>query len=145
MSNWKNSVTFAVCFQLDHMKFIKSHIGSLVLLTVSIVLLTIAVQAIKQEWVHPRVWQIIVFYFGLMLVSGQLIQFLLKQSKENSAAIVLGATIFRFLASLIFIAVCLFTKIDNKILFFADFFVIYLLYLLFDIYSLIANLRPHSK
>ena len=80
-----------------------------------------------------------------MLLSGQLIQFLLKQSEENSVAITLGATILRFLASLIFIAIVLFTKLDAKILFFADFFVIYLLYLLFDIYSLITNLRPHSK
>ncbi|GGF46651.1 hypothetical protein [Echinicola rosea] len=127
------------------MKFIKSHIGSLLMLTIFVVLLTVVVQYLKPDWVHSSVWQIIIFYFGLMLVSGQLIQFLLKQSRENSVAILMGATIIRFLASLIFIAICLFTEIDNKILFFADFFIIYLLYLLFDIYSLIANLRPHSK
>ncbi|MBD8488321.1 hypothetical protein IFO69_06140 [Echinicola sp. CAU 1574] len=127
------------------MKLLKSHTVSLVLLTLAIVLLTLLVQFAWPTLIHGRIWQIIIFYFGLMLLSGKLIQFLLKQSEENSVAIVLGATILRFLASLIFIAICLFTKIDNKILFFADFFVIYLLYLLFDIYSLITNLRPHSK
>ncbi|GGZ23196.1 hypothetical protein GCM10007049_15110 [Echinicola pacifica] len=127
------------------MKILKSHIGSLIIVTGAIVLLTLLVQYFQPGWIHSRIWQVIIFYFGLMLLSGQLIQFLLKQSEENSVAIVMGATIIRFLASLIFIAICLFTEIDNKILFFADFFVIYLLYLLFDIYSLIANLRPHSK
>lgn len=127
------------------MKLMKSHMGSLIALTVLVVLLTLLVQQLKSEWVHSRVWQVIIFYFGLMLVSGQLIQFLLKQSEENSVQIALGATVFRFLASLIFIAICLFLKIDNKILFFANFFVVYLLYLLFDIYGLITNLRPHSK
>ncbi|UCS94094.1 hypothetical protein KZP23_03405 [Echinicola marina] len=127
------------------MRFIKSHIGSLVVLTLFIVVLTLMLQYFLPSLIHPRVWQIIIFYFVLMLLSGQLIQFLLKQSEENSVAITLGATILRFLASLIFIAIVLFTKLDAKILFFADFFVIYLLYLLFDIYSLITNLRPHSK
>ncbi|AWW33115.1 hypothetical protein DN752_09420 [Echinicola strongylocentroti] len=117
----------------------------MVLLTILVTVMTLLVQFVKPEWVHSSVWQIIIFYFGVMLVSGQLIQFLLKQSKENSVAILMGATIIRFLASLIFVAICLFAKIDNKILFFANFFMIYLLYLLFDIYSLIANLRPHSK
>jgi len=127
------------------MKIIKSHIGSLVLLTVLVVVLTLLVKYFMPEWVHGRIWQVIIFYFGLLLVSGLLIQFLLKQSKENSVNLALGATVFRFFANLIFIAVCLFLKIDNKILFFANFFVVYLLYLLFDIYSLITNLRPHSK
>ncbi|WP_186753887.1 hypothetical protein [Echinicola salinicaeni] len=127
------------------MRFIKSHVGALVVLTLFIVVLTLILQYFLPNVIHPRVWQIIIFYFVLMLLSGQLIQFLLKQSEENSVAITLGATILRFLASLIFIAIVLFTKLDAKILFFADFFVIYLLYLLFDIYSLITNLRPHSK
>ncbi|GAB4107607.1 hypothetical protein GCM10028791_00530 [Echinicola sediminis] len=127
------------------MKILKSHVGSLVILTGIVVLLVFLIQYLMPDWVHSRVWQVIIFYFGLMLVSGQLIQLLLKQSKDNSVNIALGATVFRFLASLIFIAICLFLKIDNKILFFANFFVVYLLYLLFDIYSLITNLRPHSK
>lgn len=57
----------------------------------------------------------------------------------------LGAIGIRLLGSIGFVAVMLFLGQENLILFVINFFVVYLFYLLFDIYMLIANLRPNSK
>ncbi|WP_228527708.1 hypothetical protein [Pararhodonellum marinum] len=100
---------------------------------------------LKPEWVHTKFWEIILFYGLLTLFSGLLIQYLIKISKENFASILLLGTIIRFLASIVFIGVLLYLGVENLILFVVNFFVVYLLYLLFDIYALITNLRPHSK
>jgi hypothetical protein len=96
-------------------------------------------------WIHEKVNMIIWFYFGLTLVSGLFTLYLLKINKENSVPILLGAGLIRLLASLMFFFLILWSGTGNLLWFVVDFFVIYLLYLLFDIYTFITNLRPHSK
>ncbi len=128
------------------MKIFQSQTAQLVAFSILVIGLALLMQQIIQpSWVHDKVWQIIGFYFGLVLLSGLLTQYLIKSSKDNSVNAVLGATVFRFLASLLFITVFIWRGVDEIVLFVVNFFVIYLLYLLFDIYGLIANLRAHSK
>src|SRR5690606_41332139 len=71
--------------------------------------------------------------------------YLLEISKENSVMILLGLGVLRVTASLAFIFLILWTGVGNILWFVVDFFMIYLLYLLFDIYTFITNLRPHSE
>lgn len=97
------------------------------------------------NWIHSSVWKILSFFALLTWLTGTFVHYLIKLSKENSPNILLGATALRFLASLGFIVIYLFLNVENIILFVANFFIIYLFYLIFDIYGLIANLRPHSK
>jgi hypothetical protein len=118
----------------------------LLLFTALIAFLAWAVGSLgKPDWVHPKIWEIILFYLILTGLSGLLIQYLIKISKENFASILLLGTILRFLASIVFVGIALYQGVENLILFVVNFFVVYLLYLLFDIYALITNLRPHSK
>ncbi|MCH7402543.1 hypothetical protein ACFOUP_17690 [Belliella kenyensis] len=100
---------------------------------------------IQPTWVHDTIWKILSFFALLTWVTGAFVQYLMKISKENSSNILLGATAIRFMASLGFVVIFLLLDIENIILFVVNFFVIYLFYLIFDIYGLIANLRPHSK
>jgi hypothetical protein len=81
----------------------------------------------------------------LTWLTGIFTHYLLSISKENSVNILLGAIGIRLLGSIGFVAVMLLLGQENLILFVINFFVIYLFYLLFDIYMLIANLRPNSK
>ncbi|MDN3668571.1 hypothetical protein QWY93_04440 [Echinicola jeungdonensis] len=128
------------------MKIFQSQTGQLVVYSVFVIGLALFIQQIIQpQWVHDKIWQIIGFYFGLVLLSGLITQKLIKSNKENSVNAILGATVFRFFASLLFITVFIWRGVDDIVLFVVNFFVIYLLYLLFDIYGLIANLRAHSK
>lgn len=96
-------------------------------------------------WVHENAGTVVLFYFVLTLITGLLSQYLLKLSKENSVPILLGVGLIRLLASLGFVFIFLWRGTENILWFVVDFFTIYLLYLLFDIYAFITNLRPRSK
>lgn len=97
------------------------------------------------HWVHNTVWTILSFFIIFTWLTGMFSHYLLELSKDNSVNILLGATAVRFLASIGFVAIMLFLGQDNLILFVVNFFIIYFFYLLFDIYMLMANLRPISK
>lgn len=100
---------------------------------------------IMPEWVHATMWIILSFFVLLTWLTGMFSHYLLELSKENSVNILLGAMAIRFLASIGFVATLLFLGTENLILFVVNFFVIYFFYLLFDIYTLISNLRPNSN
>lgn len=91
------------------------------------------------------IWTI--FYF--MVIMSYLVSFLAlwlyKKSPENFLQIKLLGMVIRILASLTFIAVIVWPGEENIILFIANFFVLFLFYLIFDIYTFISNLRPISK
>ncbi|EOZ92250.1 hypothetical protein A33Q_4343 [Indibacter alkaliphilus LW1] len=96
-------------------------------------------------WIHEKVWIILSFFVLLTWMTGMFTQYLMEISKENSVNILLGAIGIRLLASIGFVAIMLVLKVENIIWFVVNFFIIYFFYLLFDIYGVIANLRPNSK
>lgn len=122
-------------------------------LTVKLFLLTLIIAGLvyligdvfQLNWVHESIWKIISFFLILTWLTGVFSHYLLSISKENSANILLGTIGIRFLASIAFVVIMLVLGQENIILFVINFFVIYLFYLLFDMYGLIANLRPISK
>lgn len=122
-------------------------------LTVKLLLLTLIIaglvyligEVFQLNWVHESIWKIISFFLILTWLTGVFSHYLLSISKENSANILLGTIGIRFLASIAFVVIMLVLGQENIILFVINFFVIYLFYLLFDMYGLIANLRPISK
>lgn len=91
------------------------------------------------------IWTI--FYF--MVIMSYLVSFLAlwlyKKSPENFLQIKLLGMVIRILASLTFIALIVWGGEENIILFIANFFILFLFYLIFDIYTFISNLRPISK
>lgn len=122
-------------------------------LTVKLLLLSLFIAGLvylisdilQLHWIHVSIWKIISFFLILTWLTGIFSNYLLEISKENSVNILLGAIGIRFLSSIGFIAIMLMLGQENLILFVINFFAIYLFYLLFDIYALIANLRPNSK
>ena len=121
--------------------------------TVQVIVLTLAMAGIvlliqtvaDPHWIHEKTFLIIGFYFVLTWITGLLALYLLQISKENSVMILLGMGVLRVAASLAFIFLILWMGVGNILWFVVDFFIIYLLYLLFDIYTFITNLRPHSE
>ena len=91
------------------------------------------------------IWTI--FYF--MVIMSYLVSFLAiwlyKKSPENFLQIKLLGMVIRILASLTFIAVIVWGAQENILLFISNFFILFLFYLIFDIYTFISNLRPISK
>jgi hypothetical protein len=118
----------------------------LIFLTVAIVGMIMLIQSnIDPVWIHEKAFLIVGFYFVLTWITGLLALYLLEISKENSVMILLGVGVLRVAASLAFIFLILWVGVGNILWFVVDFFTIYLLYLLFDIYTFITNLRPHSE
>jgi hypothetical protein len=95
--------------------------------------------------IHEKIWRIYFFMFLLSFFIGLLNTYLSKNFPENFFQITVLAMILRFIATLIFIGVAVYPTMELAILFIADFFVVFLFYLVFDIYSFLANLRPISK
>lgn len=127
------------------MKFTKNiHIQFLAFALAIAVLLGVC-QLLFPVIIHQKIWMIYFFLTGLSFFIGILNAFLLKSFAENFFQIMVLAMILRFIASLSFIGVLAWLGMENIILFIADFFVIFLFYLAFDIYTFISNLRPISK
>jgi hypothetical protein len=121
--------------------------------TVQLIILTLAIAGIvlllqnvtDPHWIHGEIFLVIGFYFVLTWLTGLLALYLLKISKENSVMVLLGMGVLRVAASLAFVFLILWLGAENILWFVVNFFTIYLLYLLFDIYTFITNLRPHSE
>lgn len=95
--------------------------------------------------VHEKIWNIYFFMLILSFLISLLNSFLLKSFAENFFNIMVLAMILRFIATIVFIGLAVWPGMENIILFIADFFVVFLFYLVFDIYTFLSNLRPISK
>jgi hypothetical protein len=127
------------------MSLIKNIHVKFLLLSVSVAVLILILNWILPQVIHQKIWEI---YFFMVIVSfliSLLNGFLLKSFADNFFHIMVLAMILRFIATLVFIGIEVWPGMENIILFIADFFIIFLFYLVFDIYAFLANLRPISK
>ncbi len=95
--------------------------------------------------IHEKIWNIYFFMLILSFLISLLNAFLLKSFAENFFNIIVLAMILRFIGSIAFIGLSVWPEMENILLFIADFFVVFLFYLVFDIYAFLSNLRPISK
>ena len=95
--------------------------------------------------IHEKIWNIYFFMVIMSYLISLLNGFLLKSFAENFFNIMVLAMILRFIATIVFIGLVVWPGLPNVILFIADFFVVFLFYLVFDIYAFLSNLRPISK
>jgi len=127
------------------MKYISSiHFKYLVmsLLLGGIILL---LQFLLPQLIHSTIWIIFGFMAGLSYLLGVVTGWLYRQSPENLLSLKLLGMVIRILSSLGFIGILAVLELENIILFIANFFIIFLFYLIFDIYIFISNLRPISR
>nr|MBC7612684.1 hypothetical protein [Pseudopedobacter sp.] len=93
----------------------------------------------------PHFW--IMFGFMAAITLGVYLISVLgfKIDGKNQAFVVLSAIVFRFLGSMIFVLIYLQKNSVDGVLFIANFFSIYLLLTIFEIYSLLRILRHQTK
>jgi hypothetical protein len=93
------------------------------------------------DWLVPHFWLIFFFLSGLtFLVLGSIL-IVQRKNEEYYVQVFLAATTVKILACLVFIVVFLMKNKLNKHVFLADFFYIYLLNMVFEVYVLLRNLR----
>jgi len=115
------------------------------LLSAIIAGLVVLLQQVLPQIIHSQIWEIYFFLVIMFFLIHVLTGFLLKTSSENFFQISLLAMILRLISSFVFVGIEVWAGMENIILFISDFFVLFLFYLIFDIYTFIANLRPISK
>ena len=97
------------------------------------------------QLVHTHVW----WLFGFMVVVTALTFYVsrlgVSYDSDNFQLYYFGSMGFRMLLSIAVIFVYLFLGLENELQFVFNFFVLYFLFTGFEIYSLLANLRPHLK
>ena len=95
--------------------------------------------------IHESIWSIFGFVVILSYLLSVVTQWLYLKSPENLLSLKLLGMVIRILSSLGFIGILVVLGLENIILFIANFFIIFLFYMIFDIYIFISNLRPNSK
>lgn len=99
----------------------------------------------KTDWVNSDIWFAYAFFIVLTLVIYYLSNFSLKMSVKNSMSIIFGSMFFRLFSSLIYIILYLLYTGNKDIPFTVAFMILFLLFQVFEIYHIVANLRPDSK
>ena len=89
----------------------------------------------------PGFWALFIFMSVITFLVLMTILIVQQKNKEYYVQAFMGATTVKILACLIFIFVFSSNNITNKVVFVADFFYIYLLNTVFEVYVLLRNLR----
>ncbi|MCE7996531.1 MAG: hypothetical protein HEP71_31455 [Roseivirga sp.] len=96
--------------------------------------------------IHEDIWSIVIFSslvgVGVAFVN---MYFVKKGSQLGLVNVFLATTAFRMMLSIIFITIVFYLGLENAQVWIANFFVIYLFYLVFEIYTIMANLRAISN
>jgi len=100
---------------------------------------------VKPERLSPAIWGVVGFFAALSLILYILSLRSLRMSVKNSMSIILGTLVFRLFASLAYLVTYVMVTGNRDPLFIGTFLILYLLFTVFEIYHLVANLRPDSK
>lgn len=93
------------------------------------------------SFLHPYIWYILVFFFGVSFLAHRLMELGLRNKREKFVTFYISTIVARFILSLIFIALFLYKGLTDSFLFVTDFFALYLFHTCFEIYGLYRNLR----
>jgi uncharacterized membrane protein len=129
------------------MKLLLQQVVRTLILTAGVVGLVLLLKALNVTTaIHDGIWIIIIFSavvgIGVAMIN---MYFVRKTDGSNNVAVFLGTTVFRMLLSIIFITLQFFQGLENEVIWIVNFFVVYLFYLVFEIYSIISNLRANSN
>ncbi len=94
--------------------------------------------------VHEMINYIIV-YSALVALIVALFNLLIMIREGNQITMILGSTVLRMFLSIVIMTLLLLSGAGDRLILVVDFFLVYLFYLVFEIYSIIANLRRISK
>ena len=95
--------------------------------------------------VHPFIWYSQVFFFSIFFISNRIISIGALNGDNKIHVFYLVSLTVRFLLSVAFVVVGLLNTDFHPVVFALNFFVLYLCYTWFEIYSLLSNLRADFK
>lgn len=93
------------------------------------------------SFLHPYIWYILVFFFGLAFLVHRLMEFGMQNKREKFVTFYISSIVARIILSIVFIGIFLYRGLTDSFLFVINFFALYLFYTCFEIYGLYRNLR----
>ncbi len=94
---------------------------------------------------HPFIWFILGFFVVITGATFYIARLGISYDSDNFQLYYFGSMGFRMILSIAVIVVYIFLFPENQLQFVFNFFALYFLFTGFEIYSLLANLRPHLK
>ncbi len=110
-----------------------------------IVLVTAGIAYANPGVLIPKFWLMFGFLAVITAIAYILAYLGLKRGRDLSVYIVQGSVLLKLLLSLVFVAIYLKKIHVNSTVFQVEFFSIYLLFTVFEIYALLRNLRHQNK
>lgn len=99
----------------------------------------------EKSLVHPQIWSIMIFSLILGIIVVAIAHWALSSfDADMRPNIFIGITVLRMILSMIFLGAVIFIGLEGRVLWVANFFVVYLFYLVFEIYTILSNLRAIS-
>jgi hypothetical protein len=99
----------------------------------------------KDQFFHPYKWLFLIFFVFLGYISRQIHIYSQLDDQTKSSLYYFSTMIIRLLLGVVLISILLFREEESKWLLVVNFFIFYLLYFVFEIYYLLANLRANIK
>ena len=95
--------------------------------------------------VHDKFWFIMVFSALLGFLVIAVAHWGIKNfDAQMRPTVFIGITVMRLLLSMVFIGAAIFLGVEERVLWVINFFAVYLLYLVFELYTILSNLRAIS-
>ena len=116
------------------------------LFTMSVSLVIFLVYKLYPEIVYHDIEFLMAFFYAIFLFTYFLISLAIRNKDPKNAVVInLVAVVVRLIACIVSAWYFLRNDPENSTVFVTNFFIIYLFYLGFEIYSILSNLRPHLK
>ncbi len=97
------------------------------------------------QLVHPFVWYIFAFFILITAGTFYITKLGISYDNDNFQLYYFGSMGFRMMLSIAAVFLYVYLYSENELQFVLNFFVFYFLFTGFEIYSLLANLRPNLK
>ena len=118
---------------------------ALFLYALALTAVTFLIKMVFPSLVYPGIYYIIFFFLLLTLFTHFITLSGLKYMPDKFALVYLGTMTFRLLICVGIILIALLQKIPDKITFVINFAIVYLAFLIFEIYALLTTLRSNFQ
>lgn len=105
----------------------------------------LAIKIVLPMYLYHQVWMVLLFFFLLTLASLHIIEKFARKNPDNFLAIYFSAMIGRLFISIIFAAIFILIDRAHVFNFAINFLILYLLFLGFEIYGIMTNLRQNNE
>lgn len=95
------------------------------------------------DYIHGAIQKVLLFYIIQGFVINLVIDWARHDFPDKLTLFLLGSVTFRMLTSLMACIFALLIGVNDRQMFIINFFAVYFIYLIFELTSLVANLRPN--